>query len=107
MAKRNSGSSRSRSSNRLVVREAFNVPNPCDFYSSACEEYRVGGGTWAVALCPFHNDRHPSFAINLESGGYFCRSAHCGARGGSIVSFVMAREGLSYREALAWLEDYA
>jgi len=101
------GRRRSGGASRAVRLKPIEVPDASDFYSQQCEGFRAGRGFWAVALCPFHDDRNPSFAINLESGGYYCRSSHCGARGNSIVSFVMAREGLSFREALKWLENYA
>ena len=53
-------------------------------------------------LCPFHADNHAgSFRVHGESGAFYCFS--CGARGGDILSFVMLRDGLSFREALELL----
>ncbi len=49
--------------------------------------------------CPFHDDTKPgSFRVNTESGGFVCYA--CGARGGDILAFVMARDGVSLPEAV-------
>ena len=49
------------------------------------------------ALCPFHPDRHPSLAVNLQTGGFYCFS--CGERGGGLIDFLM-NDGVSFKEAL-------
>jgi len=50
-------------------------------------------------LCPFHDDRRPgSFKVNLDSGAFKCFS--CGASGGDIISFLMRRDGMGFRDAL-------
>jgi DNA primase len=51
-----------------------------------------------VCLCPFHNDKNPSFGVNDEKGLYHCFS--CGAKGNTI-GFVMAIEQMTYKEAVA------
>ena len=52
-------------------------------------------------LCPFHDDRHlGSFKISPKKNTYSCYS--CGAHGNS-VDFLMAKQGLSYPDALRWL----
>lgn len=50
-----------------------------------------------VGLCPFHNEKTPSFSVNPERGFFHCFG--CGA-GGSVFDFVMRTEGLSFGEAL-------
>jgi len=45
-------------------------PTPEQFYP--VKRYSDG---WAWGLCPFHGDRSPSLAVNLESGYYKCQSA--------------------------------
>ena len=55
-------------------------------------------------LCPFHADTRPnSFFVNLETGGYVCFS--CGAKGGDLFSFLVARDGCTLREALDYLQE--
>jgi len=52
------------------------------------------------ALCPFHNEKSPSFTINDEKGFYHCFG--CGAHGDAI-SFVMQHDRASYPEAVELL----
>lgn len=53
-----------------------------------------------VGLCPFHNDRSPSFYVSKAKG--MCKCFSCG-EGGSPVSFIMKLEQLSFTEALRYL----
>lgn len=53
-----------------------------------------------VGLCPFHNDRSPSFYVSKAKG--MCKCFSCG-EGGSQVSFIMKLEQLSFNEALRYL----
>lgn len=59
-------------------------------------------GTRHVGLCPFHDERTPSFSVNAEHGLYHCFG--CGASGDAI-SFVRETEGLDFGEALEHLAD--
>ncbi len=51
-------------------------------------------------LCPFHNERTPSFSVNRARN--ICKCFSCG-KGGSPVNFIMEHEQLSYQEALRYL----
>ena len=53
------------------------------------------------ALCPFHEERTPSFSISVDHGSWRCWGA-C-ADGGDMFSFVMRREGIEFKEALGKL----
>ena len=59
---------------------------------------------FAWACCPFHNDRRPSFSVNLCTGWYRCYSTSCGVTGSNIVGFVSALLGFSTAEARKHLE---
>ena len=59
------------------------------------------GANW-VGLCPFHNDRKPSFYVTRTKG--FCKCFSCG-EGGSPVNFIMKIENMSYPEALRYLAN--
>lgn len=59
---------------------------------------RSGGGY--KGLCPFHNERTPSFSVNRARNFCFCFSCK---KGGSPVNFIMQKEGISYYEALRQL----
>jgi len=55
-------------------------------------------------LCPFHNEKTPSFAVNLDKGYYHCFG--CG-KSGSIFDFIMEEEHLSFPEAVELLAKKA
>jgi DNA primase len=50
-----------------------------------------------VGLCPFHNEKTPSFSVNPERGFFHCFG--CGA-GGTVFDFITRIEGLTFPEAL-------
>ncbi len=53
-----------------------------------------------MGLCPFHNEKTPSFSVSVSKGIYKCFG--CG-KGGNVVNFIMEHEHLSYPEALKFL----
>ena len=55
-----------------------------------------------VGLCPFHNEKTPSFTVYPESQSFFCFG--CGA-GGEVISFIRRAENLDYTEAVRLLCD--
>ncbi|MDR2467625.1 MAG: DNA primase [Spirochaetaceae bacterium] len=57
-----------------------------------------GGNFWG--LCPFHNEKTPSFSVNPERKSWYCFGCH---EGGGIVNFVMQVEKISFPEALVQL----
>lgn len=57
-------------------------------------------GSSYLGLCPFHNERTPSFSVSPSRGIFKCFS--CG-KAGNAVSFLMDLESMSYVEAIKWL----
>lgn len=57
-------------------------------------------GTSFKGLCPFHDDRTPSFSVSPVKGVYKCFA--CG-EAGNVVNFIMKHEQMTYPEALKWL----
>ncbi|MEO8862466.1 MAG: DNA primase, partial [Ginsengibacter sp.] len=57
-------------------------------------------GTNYIGLCPFHNEKTPSFTVSLSKEIYKCFG--CG-RSGNTISFLMEHEKYSYVESLKWL----
>ena len=53
-----------------------------------------------VGLCPFHDDKTPSFSVSPAKG--LCKCFACG-KGGNAVHFIMEHEQMTYYEALKWL----
>jgi DNA primase len=54
------------------------------------------GGRW-VGLCPFHNEKTPSFSVDPDKGLFYCFGCH---KGGSAVQFLMELDKLSFPEAM-------
>ena len=50
-----------------------------------------------LGLCPFHNEKTPSFTVNDQKGFYHCFG--CGAHG-DIITFKMEQEGLEFKDAV-------
>ena len=55
-------------------------------------------------LCPFHNEKSPSFSVSPGKQMYYCFG--CGA-GGNVLTFVMEYENYTFQEALQSLADRA
>jgi DNA primase len=75
------------------VREAVDM---VDLVSTRTELRRAGPGRFK-GLCPFHEERTPSFSVNADDGFYHCFG--CGV-GGDAFRFVMETEGLDFVGAL-------
>lgn len=59
-------------------------------------------GSSYFGLCPFHNEKSPSFSVSPGKQMYYCFG--CGA-GGNVITFVMEYENYSFPEALQYLAD--
>lgn len=61
-------------------------------------------GSNYFGLCPFHNEKSPSFSVSPSKQMYYCFG--CGA-GGNVITFVMEYENYTFPEALKMLADRA
>ena len=68
---------------------------------SAHTDLRRQGARW-VGLCPFHEERTPSFSVDAQEKLYHCFG--CGV-GGDMIKFVEEKEGLGFAEAVELLAD--
>jgi len=68
---------------------------------SAHTDLRRQGARW-VGLCPFHDERTPSFSVDAQEKLYHCFG--CGV-GGDAIKFVEEKEGLGFAEAVEVLAD--
>jgi DNA primase len=57
-----------------------------------------------VGLCPFHQEKSPSFAVNPEKQVFYCYGCK---KGGNAIQFVMDRDRVEFRDALKILADEA
>jgi len=56
------------------------------------------------AICPFHEEKTPSFSVSIDKGLWYCFGCH---EGGDLFSFLMKVENLTFPEALNFLSSYA
>lgn len=61
-------------------------------------------GSSYFGLCPFHNEKSPSFSVSRQKQMYYCFG--CGA-GGNVFTFLMEYENLTFVEAVQMLADRA
>jgi DNA primase len=82
----------------IVDDDIARVRGATDFVAVAGEHMalRRVGSRW-VGLCPFHQEKTPSFSVNAELGFYYCFG--CGAKG-DVITFVRELEHLDFVEAV-------
>ena len=73
-----------------------------DVVSQYVQLTKKGGNLFG--LCPFHNEKTPSFSVSPDKQIYHCFG--CG-KGGGVVNFIMEIENLSFPEAVRFLADQA
>src|ERR1044072_5257320 len=69
---------------------------------SSRTELRRAGANRMTGLCPFHDERTPSFGINPAEKGYYCFGCHASV---DAFTFVMETEGVDFKGALELLAD--
>ena len=85
---------------RLTIERIKEAADIVDVVSEFVSLKRSGSNY--KGLCPFHNDRTPSFYVSPTRGTCHCFT--CG-EGGDSVGFLMKHEQLTYPEALRWLAN--
>jgi DNA primase len=70
-------------------------------YLGAVPSLRFVGKDEAKGLCPFHDDRRPSFSVNMREGVWFC---HAGCGGGNIFQFLARYQGVKVKDVDQILE---
>jgi DNA primase len=80
-----------------AVKAAANI---VDLVEARTRLRKVGGRY--TGLCPFHQEKTPSFSVSPDRGTYHCFG--CGV-GGDAISFVQEIEGLDFVGAIEWLAD--
>ena len=85
---------------QLTVERILDAANIVDVVSEFVT-LRRRGVNW-VGLCPFHNEKTPSFYVSPAKG--ICKCFSCG-KGGNAIHFIMEHEQLAFYDAAAWLAD--
>lgn len=81
------------------IKEKLNIVSVVESYVALKK-----AGIHHKGLCPFHNERTPSFTVSAERNSYYCFG--CGAKG-DIFSFVQEYEGIDFKQALTILAERA
>lgn len=87
---------------RTIIANVKQRLNIVDFLERKGLTLKPAGVGRYVALCPFHNEKTPSFTVSETSGTYHCFG--CGASG-DIISYLRNREGLDFLEAVQTVCD--
>jgi DNA primase len=82
------------------VREAVDASDIVEVVS-ARTQLRRSGARW-TGLCPFHDERTPSFSVNPQDKLFYCFG--CG-KGGDLITFVRETEQLDFAQAVEWLAE--
>ena len=85
-----------------IIEEVRSKNDIVDVISSYVKLHKKGSSYFG--LCPFHNEKSPSFSVSREKQMYYCFG--CGA-GGNVFTFLMEYENYSFQEALKYLADRA
>ncbi len=85
-----------------IIEEVRNRNDIVDVVGSYVKIQKKGSSYFG--LCPFHNEKSPSFSVSGQKQIYYCFG--CGA-GGNVISFVMNYENYTFPEAVKHLADRA
>ncbi len=81
------------------VREQSDIVGIISDYTTLTQK-----GNHFLGLCPFHNEKTPSFSVSSDKQMYYCFG--CGA-GGNVITFLMQKENMTFPEALVYLAERA
>ena len=62
------------------------------------------GGAQYLGLCPFHQEKTPSFNVNDQKAMYYCFGCHAH---GDLISFITETEKISFADAVKYLANFA
>ena len=82
------------------------LPDPQAYFEGQGLKLLERRGTWRTTRCEFHQGSD-SMRLNVKTGAWVCMN--CGARGGDVLAYHMASQGLDFIDAAkalgAWSED--
>lgn len=85
---------------QLTIEKILDAANIVDVVSEFVTLRRRGVNF--VGLCPFHNEKTPSFYVSPSKG--ICKCFSCG-KGGNAIHFLMEHEQMSFQDAAEWLAN--
>ena len=84
-----------------IIDEIRSRTNIVEVISESGVRLRPAGRDYK-GLCPFHDEKTPSFTVSLQKQIFYCFGCQTG---GNVISFVQQHEGKSFRETVEWLAD--
>ena len=85
-----------------IVDEVSRANDIVDIIGQYVKLKRQGGRY--TGLCPFHNEKTPSFSVSPDTQLYYCFGCHAG---GNVYTFVMEYENYTFQESIEYLADRA
>lgn len=85
-----------------IIRDIQSRLDIVDLIAESVDLKRKGNRYWG--LCPFHQEKTPSFSVNQDKQMYYCFGCHAG---GDIFSYVIKKEGFEFKEAVNYLAQKA
>ena len=85
-----------------VIKEINSRLELVDIVSETVQLTRKGNRYWG--LCPFHQEKTASFSVTPERNMFYCFGCHAG---GDMISYIMKRENMEFREAVEYLANRA
>lgn len=86
------------------IKEQIRAANPIvEIISSYLGPLKKAGGNF-VGLCPFHNEKTPSFNVNPARESFYCFGCHAG---GDVFTFVQQYDNITFMEAIRRLAERA
>lgn len=85
-----------------IIQEVVDKNDIYDIVSAGVQLKKAGSSY--IGLCPFHNEKTPSFSVSPRRGIFKCFG--CG-EGGDVIRFVMKRDGLAFHDAVKKLAERA
>ena len=86
-----------------IIEEVRSRNDIVDLISSSYVPLKRKGSSY-FGLCPFHNEKSPSFSVSRDKQMYYCFG--CGA-GGNVFTFIMEYENFTFPEAVRYLAERA
>ena len=85
-----------------VIREINSRLELADIVAETVQLTRKGNRYWG--LCPFHQEKTSSFSVTPDRNMFYCFGCHAG---GDMVTYIMKRENMDFREAVEYLANRA
>lgn len=85
-----------------VIRDIQSRLDIVDLISETVELKRKGNRYWGI--CPFHQEKTPSFSVSQDKQMFYCFGCHAG---GDIFSFLIKKEGFDFKETVNYLAQKA